>query len=91
MILGTDEWAEGKVKIKEMGLPETHPEKEGVVVDLANLEEEVKSRLQRKHQLDEVTQQAGGLKVVDGVEVTESEAPAAAEALSADAAAAPAS
>jgi len=45
IILGEDELAAGNVKIKEMGLPEGHPEKEGVMVSKANLIEEVRSRL----------------------------------------------
>ena len=45
VILGEDEQAQGKVRIKEMGLPEGHPEKEGVLVDLADLVSEVRKRL----------------------------------------------
>ena len=45
MILGEDEQAQGKVKIKEMGLPEGHPEKDGVLVNLQDLVAEVKKRL----------------------------------------------
>ena len=48
MILAPDEQAKGKVKIKEMGLPEDHPEKNGVEVDSANLPAEVKKRLAAK-------------------------------------------
>ena len=48
VILGEDEQAQGKVKVKEMGLDEGHPEKDGVMVDLANLVSEVKSRLSNK-------------------------------------------
>ena len=33
------------MKIKEMGLPEGHPEKDGVLVNLAELPTEVKRRL----------------------------------------------
>jgi len=36
------------VKLKELGLPEGHPEKEGVTVSLANLAEEVKKRIGRQ-------------------------------------------
>lgn len=78
VILGTDELAEGKVKIKEMGLPEDHPEKEGVAVQLADLEEEVKARLRRKGELDEITYQAEGLRVIPGIEGEEKAAAAAA-------------
>jgi histidyl-tRNA synthetase len=34
------------LKIKKMGLPEGHPEKDGVMVEKVNLVSEVKSRLQ---------------------------------------------
>lgn len=36
------------MKLKELGLPEGHPEKEGVTVSLANLAEEVKKRIGRQ-------------------------------------------
>jgi histidyl-tRNA synthetase len=48
VILGEDEQKEGKVKIKEMGLPEGHAEKDGVLVAQANLVDELKKRLQTK-------------------------------------------
>lgn len=44
VILGEDELARGEVKLKELGLPEGHPEKEGVTVSLENLAEEVRKR-----------------------------------------------
>ncbi|KAF2716735.1 histidyl-tRNA synthetase [Polychaeton citri CBS 116435] len=47
VVLGEDELAKGTCKIKEMGLPEGHPEKEGVVVEMSKLVEEVKQRLQK--------------------------------------------
>lgn len=82
IFLGEDELAQGKVKIKEMGLQDGHPEKEGVLVNLSNMAAEVKARLQRKKELEEVTIQAGGLKVVDGIkgEDVKGEASGAAEA-----------
>lgn len=46
VILGEDEQAQGKVKVKEMGA--TGPDKEGVLVDLKDLVAEVRARLQRK-------------------------------------------
>ncbi|EED24536.1 histidyl-tRNA synthetase, mitochondrial precursor [Talaromyces stipitatus ATCC 10500] len=49
VILGEDELAAGQVKIKEMGLPEGHPEKEGVSVDIKNLVEEIKKRISNKN------------------------------------------
>jgi histidyl-tRNA synthetase len=71
IILGEDELAQGKVKIKEMGLPDGHPEKDGVLIDLSTVAQEVKQRLQRKRDLDEVTRQADGLRVTHGTKVEE--------------------
>jgi histidyl-tRNA synthetase len=48
-----------------MGLEEGHPEKEGVLVDLASLPEEVKTRVAKKRaqaNVSDVTQQMEGLK-----------------------------
>jgi len=45
VILGEEELARGEVKLKELGLPEGHLEKEGVTVSLENLTEEVKKRI----------------------------------------------
>lgn len=61
VILGEDELAAGKVRIKEMGLPEGHPEKEGVLVDLNVLTEEVKARLAKKGQKGAVAAAAAGV------------------------------
>lgn len=55
MILGEDELAAGQVKIKEMGLPEGHPEKEGVSVDITNLVDEIKLRIDMKNKGVETT------------------------------------
>ncbi|KKF95745.1 Histidine--tRNA ligase mitochondrial [Ceratocystis platani] len=78
-ILGEDEMAKGQVnprltnylfvffRVKEMGLRDGHPEKEGVLVSLANLAQEVKARIQRKKDLDDITRQAEGLRVVHGI------------------------
>lgn len=49
LILGEDELAAGKVRIKEMGLQEGHPEKDGVLIDLAAVVTEVKTRLERRN------------------------------------------
>lgn len=67
IVLGEEELKQGKAKIKEMGLRDGHPEKEGVLVDLANIATEVQQRLQRKAELDDITQRADGLKVVSGI------------------------
>ncbi|EGE03004.1 histidyl-tRNA synthetase [Trichophyton equinum CBS 127.97] len=48
VILGEDELAAGKVRVKEMGLPDGHPEKEGVLVDIDSLTTEIKQRLEKK-------------------------------------------
>lgn len=45
VVLGEDELAAGMVKIKEMGLPEGHPDKNGVDVKLDELVEEVRKRI----------------------------------------------
>jgi len=44
-----------------MGLPEGHPEKEGVLVDLNALTEEVKARLAKKSQKGAVAAAAAGV------------------------------
>lgn len=59
--------AQNKVKIKEMGLSNDHPEKEGILVDQSEMVAAVKSRLQRQKELEGMTVQAEGLKVVDGI------------------------
>lgn len=59
-----------------MGLPEDHPLKEGELISLDNLIEEVKARLARKQELDRITEQAEGLKVVGGVKAEDVKAPA---------------
>lgn len=70
VILGEDELAAGKVKVKEMGLEDGHPEKDGVLVDLASVASEVKSRLEGKRGTlvskgaeDDVAEKVEGLKV----------------------------
>jgi histidyl-tRNA synthetase len=44
VLFGDEELAAGRVKVKRMGLPEGHPEKEGVMVEKASLVEELKKR-----------------------------------------------
>lgn len=67
VVIGEDEVAQGKVNIKEMGLREGHPEKNGVLVNLADIVPEIRKRLQRKATLDQLAQEAEGLRVVDGI------------------------
>ncbi|ORY66231.1 histidyl-tRNA synthetase-like protein [Pseudomassariella vexata] len=78
VVLGEDELAQGKVKIKEMGLRDGHPEKEGVLVNLDDVAWEVKQRLQRKQVLDDMTRQADGLRVVHGIRADQIETDVAA-------------
>ncbi|KAL9093749.1 MAG: hypothetical protein Q9159_000050 [Coniocarpon cinnabarinum] len=61
VIMGESELAEGKCKIKEMGLPEGHPEKDGVVVGMDVLEEEVKTRIRERNK--GVEEGLGGLSL----------------------------
>ncbi|KAJ6017495.1 histidyl-tRNA synthetase, partial [Penicillium sp. IBT 35674x] len=65
VILGEEELAAGKVRIKEMGLPADHPEKEGVEVELASLVAELKSRLAQKQAgvVDSLAQQLQSAQV----------------------------
>lgn len=50
IILGEQELRNGQVKIKEMGLPEGHAEKDGVLVEMERLVEEVRGRIRRKNE-----------------------------------------
>lgn len=70
VILGEDEQAQGQCKIKELGLPEGHPEKDGVVVALTDLVKEVKARLGREvsRDVDDVVEGVGRLGAGDGGE-----------------------
>ena len=65
MILGEDEEKAGKVKIKELGLPEGHPEKDGVMVNRSDLVREVRSRLEKPGATDSVTASMDELVVED--------------------------
>ncbi|KUJ20076.1 histidyl-tRNA synthetase [Mollisia scopiformis] len=47
VILGEDELKEGKVRVKALGLPDGHPEKEGVLIQKSELVAEVQKRLAR--------------------------------------------
>jgi histidyl-tRNA synthetase len=67
IFIGEDELAQGKIKIKEMGLKDGHPEKDGVLVDTTRMADELKYRIQRKKELESITIQAEGLRVVGGV------------------------
>jgi histidyl-tRNA synthetase len=65
IVLGEDELAQGKVKVKEMGLPNGHPEKEGVLVEISSLVSEVRQRIARITEVDELAQEVAGVKVED--------------------------
>ncbi|KAL8963285.1 MAG: hypothetical protein Q9193_000425 [Seirophora villosa] len=65
VILGEDEEKAGKVKIKELGLPEGHPEKDGVMVNKSELVQEVRSRLEKQARANEVTASVDRLDVGD--------------------------
>ena len=73
VILGEDEQAQGKVKIKEMGLPEGHPEKDGVMVETNDLVMEVRTKIKKKWQDEdvEVADRINGLSTMETTEKTE--------------------
>lgn len=50
-----------------MGLGDNHPEKEGVLVAISDLVSEVRRRIDQLERLDQLTVNASGLRVVDGV------------------------
>ncbi|KAL3473142.1 hypothetical protein BJX99DRAFT_249190 [Aspergillus californicus] len=47
VILGEDELAAGKVKLKELGLPADHPEKDGYLVSRDDLADEIRKKLNK--------------------------------------------
>ena len=63
IILGDDELAAGKCKIKEMGLLEGHTEKEGVTIEMAELESEVKARISRHGSSAMLTSKVNGMSL----------------------------
>ncbi|KAL9118908.1 MAG: hypothetical protein Q9187_004537 [Circinaria calcarea] len=66
VILGEDEQAQGKVKIKELGVSDDHPEKEGVLVSLSDLVVEVRERIRKKagaESVDRVTEATNRLSI----------------------------
>jgi len=67
IILGDEELAAGKCKIKEMGLPDGHPEKEGVLIEMSRLVEEVRERLDRSQAagIDSIEDAAKKLEVTN--------------------------
>jgi histidyl-tRNA synthetase len=71
--------AQGKVKLKENGLQDGHPEKEGVLVNVSDLVSEIRQRLKRKADLDLLTREAEGLRLVGGIRGEATSAQPAAE------------
>ncbi|PSR92398.1 histidyl-tRNA synthetase, class IIa [Coniella lustricola] len=67
VILGQEELIAGQVRLKQMGLSESHPEKEGTLIAITDLVDEIRRRLDQMKRLDHLTQSASGLRVVDGV------------------------
>lgn len=64
VILGEDELAEGKVKLKQMGLSEDNPEKECVILSREGLVAETKKRLTKLADgLDEAARMVAELKL----------------------------
>lgn len=55
------------IRLKQMGLEDGHPEKEGILVSINDLVGEVRRRLELELKLEEMTRNAAGLRVVDGV------------------------
>lgn len=79
IILGEEEIKQNKIRLKEMGLREDHPEKDGVLVELHDMVSEVKERIRRKAELDGLITQAEGMKVVGGIKGDAEKTPTAKE------------
>ena len=69
IILGDDELAAGKCKIKELGLPDGHPEKDGVLIDMADLEEQVKTRIGRSGSTGALANGVNGISLDEEVRI----------------------
>ena len=59
VVLGQEEIKRGVVKIKQMGLPEGHPEKNGVDVLTVDLVDEVTRRIEEKKNCSEAVRLDG--------------------------------
>ncbi|KAF1989676.1 histidyl-tRNA synthetase [Aulographum hederae CBS 113979] len=70
VILGEDELAQGKVKLKEMGLPEGHSEKDGIMVDMKELPSVLRTKLVAMEQggVDDVAVKVEDMTVEDDAE-----------------------
>lgn len=60
VILGEEELGQGQVRIKELGLREGHPEKDGVLVEMKALVEEVWQRLRKAEKAEKAIAAEGG-------------------------------
>lgn len=63
IILGEDELKDGKVKIKQMGLPDGHPEKDGVLIEKSNMVAEVKKRVDDFNAANDIAEKVGAASV----------------------------
>jgi histidyl-tRNA synthetase len=63
VILGEEEQAQGKVKLKQMGLPEGHPEKDGVMVDLSDLVQKVKAKIAEQESVESLASRTEAVQV----------------------------
>ncbi|KAK4565498.1 Cytoplasmic and mitochondrial histidine tRNA synthetase [Recurvomyces mirabilis] len=63
LILGEDELKQGKCKIKKNGLPEGDPEKEGVLIEIEQLEEEVGGRVKKWYEESALAEKAGSMSL----------------------------
>ena len=70
VILGEEEQAQGKVKIKELGLPDGHAEKDGVMVNVKDLVVEVKKRLEKGSGSDGLVEGVNGLSTLETAQKT---------------------
>ena len=71
VILGEEEQALGKVKVKRMGLPEGHSEKDGVLIPIENLASAVQERLQKPAMDPAPESLANGISSLKAGQVTE--------------------
>ncbi|CAD6504175.1 BgTH12-05909 [Blumeria graminis f. sp. triticale] len=64
IVIGEEELSNGQVKIKEMGLQDGHPEKEGILINLEDIVPELSQRLKQKDSENCVAQKS---EIVHGV------------------------
>ncbi|KAI5793139.1 hypothetical protein EDC01DRAFT_615755 [Geopyxis carbonaria] len=71
VVLGEEEMERGLVKVKEMGLPEGHAEKNGVDVEIGELVTEVRRRMREKEEREAQGTQGKLVEAVEKLEVAE--------------------